>query len=264
MTDLHVVASPSAAGSLRVATRELGLPGEVFCIADDLSLGPLADGMERGAFWRALHPFGTSEEPLPGATGSDPRDVFAPWRDLQVRVAADPPERVLVWLGGSGSDHVLLRMACAWLGKSGVALWRVPVPPMAGEHAVAAHSPEALVTFLPNAVFLGHPEIEALALEFADIASSPGLLRETDAAGRLRHLPLSAHDAAILARCPRVWTPAARVVGEVMGLSDPRNRLGDAFVASRLNQMIEAGLIESDGPRHLLRGHSVRRVTHDR
>ena len=61
MTNAHLVASVSAAGSLRFATQELGLSGDIYCIMDDLSLGPLSDGYERANFWRSLDAICTSE-----------------------------------------------------------------------------------------------------------------------------------------------------------------------------------------------------------
>lgn len=255
MTEVHLVASDSAAGSLRVAVRELGLPGKVFGILDALNLGPLSDGRERVAFWRSLAAPGYSDE-LPFQEWDD---AFAPWRELHRSVAAEKPQRLLIWVTESGADYVLLRMACHWLAAEDVALWRVPVPPEGEFHAVAAHPAEALATFAPRAVAIPRAEVAAMAEEYRRIAARPELLRECDAQGRLLFRPITAHDDFILSCCPDEWTPAARVVGEAMGRGDPRNSFGDMFVASRLQHLIAAGLVETDGPRKTLRDYRVRR-----
>jgi hypothetical protein len=255
MTDLHLVASPSAAGSLRVAAQALGLPGKVFCIMDALNLGPLSHGRERIAFWRSLLASGYSDEPPPEAW----EDAFALWRELRESVAAEKPRRVLIWVSESGADYVLLRMACHWLEVEDVALWRVPVPPNDGFHAVAVHPPEALAAFAPKAVAILRGEVTAMAEEYRCIAARPELLRECDAQGRLLFRTITAHDDFILSCCPYEWTPAARAVGEAMGRGDPRNSFGDMFVASRLQHLIAAGLVDVDGPRRTLRDYRVRR-----
>lgn len=256
MTDIHLVASDSAAGSLRVAIGELGLPGKVFNIMDALNLGPLSDGRERVAFWRSLAAPGYSDE-LP-FQGWD--DAFAPWRELRRSVAVEKPQRLLIWVSESGADYVLLRMACHWLAAEDAALWRVPVPPEGEFHAVAVHPPEALATFAPRAVAIGRAEVAAMAEEYVRVAARPELLRECDAQGRLLFKSITAHDDFILSCCPAEWTPAARVVGQAMGQSDPRNAFGDMFVASRLQHLIATGLMDADGPRRTLRDYRVRRT----
>lgn len=255
MTDLHLVASPSAAGSLRLAVRTLGLPGQVFCIMDALNLGPLSDGRERVAFWRSLLAPGYSDEPP--SEGWD--DAFAPWRELRRTIAAERPQRLLIWVGESGADYVFLRMACHWLEGEDIALLRVSVPPNGGLHAVAVHPPEALVTFAPGAITIPQVELAAMVEEYGRIAARPELLRECDAQGRLLFKSITAHDDFILSCCPYEWMLAARVVGEAMGRSDPRNALDDMFVASRLQHLIAAGLVDAEGPRRMLRDYWVRR-----
>ena len=255
MTDLHLVASNSAAGALRFATHKLALPGKVFCIMDDLCLGPLSDGRARAEFWRSLMVPGYSDQPLP----AEWKDAFAPWHELRRRVADEKPQRLLIWTSGSGADYVFLRMACRWLIAGDVALWRVPVPPKDGFHAVAVHTPEALTRFMPTAIAVSPVQVAAMAQEYDDIATRPELLRECDAQGHLLFKPVAAHDELLLSCCPADWALAARVVGQVMGSSDPRNPLGDMFIASRLQHLIAEGLVEADGPRTTLRDYRIRR-----
>ena len=149
---------------------------------DALNLGPLSDGRERVAFWRSLLAPGYSDEP-PSETWED---AFAPWRELCRYVAAEKPQRVLIWMSESGADYVLARMACHWLAEENVALWRVPVPPKDGFHAVAVYPPEALAAFAPEAIAIPRGEVTAMAKEYRCIATRPELLRECDATGRLQ------------------------------------------------------------------------------
>lgn len=255
MTDIHLVASDSAAGSLRAAVAGQGLAGKVFCIMDALNLGPLADGRERVAFWRSLAAPGYSDEVL----SQEWDDVFTPWHKLRQCVVADKPRRLLIWMSESGADYVLLRMACHWLSAEEVALWRVSVPPRDGFHAVAVHPPKALAALAPKAVAIPLEEVAEMADEYVRIAARPELLRESDAQGRLLFRSMAAHDDFILNCCPYEWTAAARVVGEAVGRGDPRNSFGDMFVASRFQHLIAAGRVEADGPRRTLRDYRVRR-----
>jgi hypothetical protein len=102
VADIHLVASNSAASSLGVAVRELGLQGKVFCIMDALDVGPLSDGRERVAFWRSLAAPGY-DDGLPLEAWDD---AFAPWHELRRLVAADKPQRLLIWASQSGADYV--------------------------------------------------------------------------------------------------------------------------------------------------------------
>lgn len=255
MKDLHLVASNSAAGSLRAAIREFGLPGEVFCIMDALELGPLSDGRARAAFWRSLMVPDDSDELL----SQDRDDAFAPWRDLRARVTVEKPQRLLIWVSESGGDYVLLRMACHWLAAEEVALWRVPVSPQGELHSVAVHAPKALAKFARKAVVISPADVNAMAEEYPRIAARPASLRECDVQGHLLFRPITAHDDFILSLCPREWTLAARVVGDVMGRSDSRNPLGYIFVASRLRHLIAVGLMEVDMEGETLRDYRIRR-----
>lgn len=45
-----------------------------------------------------------------------------------------------------------------------------------------------------------------------------------------------------------------------MGNCDAQNLVGDVFLGARLNALIDAGLVESSGPRTTLRDYSVRLV----
>lgn len=264
MNDLHLVASVSAAGSLRIANRGPSLSGDTFCVIDDLSLGPLSDGYKRADFWRKLtsdasEPAPEISQPSYAEYGFSTSDAFAPWRHLLKRLKQHPPRRVLIWVSASGADYVMLRMACHWLASTNASLWQVKVPARQGYHSVAVNPPEALVIFAPAALPITTLKAKALADEFEDIASRPEPLREVDAQNRLSFKPISVHDALILESCPQQWTLAARVIGEAMGRCDPRNGLGDVFLASRLRHLIDTGVVEADYADRPIRHYNVRK-----
>lgn len=245
MQDIHVVDGDSAQGGLRYAVQCHGVRGDVVALNDALSLGPLGNPAERTAFLRTMYlpPIGFIDPDFKDETDT----VFARWSDLQARCQV--PSRVFLWTSGSGSDHVLLRMACHFLQGSRAALWQVVVPPDdMGYEAVAAHPPEALARFAATATPLSHQTVQALAREYVAIAARPEPIRESDADGALHYRPLDWHDALLMGSCPRHWTRVAWVVGQAMGRCDRRNALSDMFFATRLLALIDAGRIESRTP----------------
>ncbi|WP_312316981.1 DUF3658 domain-containing protein [Stenotrophomonas sp.] len=246
MRDLHIAAGDSAAGSLRHAIAIGRMQGEVFSINDDLSIGPLSSAAGRIAFLRTLilpPPHVDAEE---HSSGMDD-DVFARWEALRIRCQS--PGRVMLWISGSASDHVLLRMACHALQTTRATLWRVPVPAFEdGHEAVAALPVDALVRFASGARPLSADTVATLADEFAQIAARPELLRQCDANGALRYRAIDCHDAMLLDCCLRHWVPANRVIGDAMARCEPRNAMGDYFFAARLRALIDAGRVETRTP----------------
>ncbi len=253
MTDLHIILSLSAAGTLKRAVEKKLLTGEVFAINDMPGVGPLDDGKKRTEFLRAL-PF--REEPIYWL----PRDadVFKPWHQLQVRLREKPVDRLIIWAGSDGNDYVFIRMACHWLERIPVNLMLVQAPPLMGYHSIAIYSVEQLAPLINMAVSLNTAERNALAREYGNIVSHPGLLRECDANGVLQFKELDAHDSLILRFCSRRWQTAVRVIGQTMGHSDPRNSLGDAFISFRLEHLIVSGQVVADGPHTSMRTFRVK------
>ncbi len=242
MQDIHVVDGDSAEGSLRYAVQRYGVRGDVVALRDMLSLGPLDSVQHRLSFLRTLFlpPVGFIDPDVEDATAN----IFARWSDLSARCQV--PTRIILWTSASGSDHVLLRMACHFLQRSRAALWQVIVPPFEGRwEAVAAHPPEALARFAATASPLPSHIVARLAREYLQIAARPEPVRETNADGTLQYRPIDWHDPLLLDACPRHWTRAAWVVGQAMGRCDPRNSLPDMFFASRIGALVEAGKLES-------------------
>ena len=250
--DIHLVSSPSAAGTLRHAIDRRLLDGETWCADDRPEVGPLDDGRGRAAFWRMLLQDSAMEP-----DGPDRVDFFAPWQALRARLRGDGSGRVLIWASDSGSDQVLLRMACHFLGEA--QLVQVPVPPRDGLHAVALHDVDALLACLPRARALDRTVVTQWAHAFRQMAARPDTLRESDPDGVLVFRPLSAHDGLLLGACTEHWQDAARVVGGAMRGCDPRNPLGDTFLAWRLRRLVADGRLQADAPALALRGFRVRR-----
>ncbi len=248
---LHVVLGESAAGSLRAACASLGLPGSVFGIPDDLSHGPLGDGVERLEFMRDCFR-GYDEWTL------DRADAFAPWDDLALLVGRDRPGAVAIWAGQSASEATFLAMACWRLSRGVEPLLHVDGPAEEWRGGLGAYAPAELLSFWGGRRSLSGDERQALALEFERLRDGSGLLRRLEG-GAVRGVPLDTYDGLLLAACPGEFTPAARVVGDAMGSCDAGNPMSDLFFASRLRHLVESGLVEAEGPRERLRDYAVRK-----
>ncbi len=248
---LHIVLGGSAEGSLRAACASLGLPGSVFGIPDDLSHGPLGDGVARLAYMREC--FRGYDDWV-----VDQTDAFAPWDDLRRLVERERPETVAVWAGESASDATFLAMACWRLPASVGTLLRVAVPAEEWRGGLGAYAPAELLRFWGGRRPLSGRERQALALEFARLRDESGLLRRLEG-GVVSGVPLDAYDALLLDACPEEFTPAPRVVGAAMGACDARNPLTDLFLACRLRHLVDSGEVEAAGPRSRLRDYAVRR-----
>lgn len=253
MTDLHITSSLSVAGALSWAIKKQQLTGEAFAINDTPGIGPLDEGKKRMAFLRGL----SFEKEGANWTNRD-IDVFERWQQLKTRLSENPVDRLVIWAGSDGNDYVFIRMACHWLERVPVNVILVQSAPLMGYHSIAVYSVEQLAPMIGQALPLSTAARSRFAREYEEIVARPEMLRECDEHGVLQFRELSAHDDEILAVCNRRWKPAVRVIGATMGLSNPRNSLGDAFVSSRLEHLIVSGLIEADGPRTSMRTFRVR------
>ncbi|MBS0026534.1 DUF3658 domain-containing protein [Chitinophaga sp. 22321] len=253
MSDLHLAVTFSTAGVLRWAINEKMLTGEAIAVDEIPSIGPLDDGKERIAFLKALC-FDDQREFL----YEHKTDAFECWHSLQVRLRDVPVNRLVIWSGTDGSDYVFTRMACYWLEGIPVEVSLVKVPPYHGYHSISVYSFYELASFITDAEPLNLAERKTLAEEYMRIVAHPGLLRECDERGQLQFLDLSAHDAEIMSYCSRRWTSAVRVMGQTLGLHDPKNSLSELLVGGRMKALIEAGKLESKGTLKFLRTFHVR------
>lgn len=248
---LHLALGDHAAGGLRAACQTHGMPGGVHTIPDDLSHGPLTDGRARLDYMRAC--FRGYDDWTSAAA-----DAFAPWLELTRLLDEGRPGPILVWSGDNVSEASFLAMACWWLAGRPAPLLHVPIPPIDGRRHVATWTPAELAGLFADRRQLSGEERVRLAESFADIRDHTGLLRRWED-GRIIGVPTDRYDPLLLESCPPAWTPAGRVVGAAMGRCDPPNLMSDLFFASRLQVLIEAGRIESEGPRFRLRDYIVRR-----
>lgn len=253
MSDLHLTASIIAFDILSAAIRKGLLAGEAYAVNDIPGTGPLDDGIKRKAFLRSLN---FRKE---GVNWSDAEpNAFAPWLRLQQRLWHLPPTQLIIWAAGDGDDYVFLRMACRWLENIPVNVMVVKVPPKQNHYSLYVYSDEELAPMAHQAVPLDDMKRHALAREYDTIVSRPELLRECDKNGMLQFLKLSAYDDRLLAECNQRWKSAIRVIGQVLGLSNTRNNVNDAFLCSRLEHLIITGRIIADAPRTELRAFRVR------
>jgi hypothetical protein len=253
---LHLALGDSAAGCLREACRNHGLPGKAFGIPDDLSHGPLDDGQKRIDYMRAS--FRGYDDWNLWARNST--DAFDPWRALITRIEEEGLDTVVLWSGENASESTFLAMACQWLADYTGRVLQVTMPGADGCHYVAIYSPAELAELYASARELTDTERAALAGEFRRIRDETGLLRRWEK-GRVTGISPAHYDQLLLASCKGDWTPAPRVIGSAMSRCDRHNLVSDLFFSSRLQQLIDAGRVEADGDRSRMRDYAVRLVS---
>jgi hypothetical protein len=251
MPPLHVALGDHAADLLAIACHLHGLPGEVLAIPDDLSHGPLHDGEARVAWMRACYAGG-----FEWTAPTD--DAFVPWRALEARLLAEPGP-VALWGGDNASEGTFVAMACARLRGRAPSLLRVTLPAGSRTHVGRFDPAELAAAFERGARTMTADEIDAAAANFEALRDE-GAPRRVWNDGALRGAPADVFDALLLAACDDAWRPAARVVGDAMARCDPRQSVSDVWLNARLQAAIDAGRVETDGPRTTLRAYAVRAV----
>lgn len=247
---LHLTLGASAAGGVRAFCTDYGVAGTVVGIEDDLSHGPLDDGITRISYLRACHA-GYDE------WRSDLTDAFTPWRELNELLDRERPDAIIIWAGDNVAEATFLAMVCESLVVRPVPLLRVTVTNEHGLPYVAVYAPEVLAQLFESRHLIGTVERAGLVAEVARIRDQTGLLRRWED-GRIIDVSLDYYDPLLMRVCGNSWTIAARVIGAAMGLSDARNLLNDLFLCSRLQVLIDIGQIEADGPRSTMRDYAVR------
>lgn len=235
---------------MRTACRRFGLPGRVRVIGEDLSHGPLDDGVARIAYMRRRY-LGFERWTYRRS------DAFSSWRRLARLIAAGGAGRVIVWFSDSVADRVFLAMACHWLADADVCLATAHVPPIDGRHGVGVALPGALASLFDQAAELGAGERVNLARDF-DRLSAPGVMLRRREEGGLRSIPLESYDSFLRDAVDSAWQPAQRIVAAAMARCDTHNRMTDLFFSSRLQRLIAEGEIEVRGERGRLADYVVR------
>ena len=245
--------SNSTRGSLQIAIKKGKFSGKVVNPDDSAGIGPLDDGIKRLEFLAGLG-YGLAMDSKLILSGN----AFRRWGKLLRRLSKSPVKRIIIWVSGSGSDYVFLRMACWWLEAVPIDLFVLRVPAKDNCYHTAEYPPGELASMMDRVQLLPLSERAMLSREYEYIARQPELLRECDTEGKLLFRALDFHDPLVLRSCSRTWKKAAYVVGKAMGNGDPKNVNSDIFLSSRLEYLIERGLIEADGPRTSLRSFNIR------
>ncbi|WP_410493681.1 DUF3658 domain-containing protein [Chitinophaga sp. Ak27] len=68
------------------------------------------------------------------------------------------------------------------------------------------------------------------------------------------------HDKEFLEHChPTRWRSAVRIVGQTIGLSNPRNPVNEVFASGRIKALVEAGKLKGRGDITSMRAFEVKR-----
>lgn len=250
LNPLHLTLGDSAAGCLRVAIQSHGMPGNVSSIRDDLSHGPLDDGIERLDYMRACY----GEE---GNWPTDVTDAFEPWHEVLELITREEPEAIIIWRGDNVSEVTFLAMACWQLRQLLTPLFQVVITGADDIPYVAVRMPAELAEMYPGHRELSQSERKQLSEDFVRIRRETGLLRRWEN-GRIIGVPLDRYDQFLKESCTSNWAPAARVVGTAMSRCDRNNMMSDSFFFSRLRLLIDQGCFENDGRQNKLRDYAVR------
>ncbi|CUH42380.1 DUF3658 domain-containing protein [Ruegeria atlantica] len=247
---LHIALGDSAAGSLRAACSDHGMPGSVFCIPEDLSHGPLNNGVSRIAYMQTCFE-GYDDWWI------DVVDAFVPWDVLISKVRQENVNTLVVWAGETVSEETFLCMACWWLREQTVRLLRPVVQPKHGHYSVAVQTPAELADQYHSASELSNAIRDEKANVFEKLRNDDRTLRHWNN-GSIETVQTDFYDCLLLACCSDTWQPAARVVGAAMGSCDGHNAMSDLFFSSRLRHLIEKGTIDVSGTIKRLRDYQVR------
>jgi len=247
---LHIALGDSAAGSLRVACSNHGMPGSVFSIPDDLSHGPLDDGRLRVDYMRSCFE-GYDDWWI------DVDDAFTPWNALVSKIDEANVDTVIVWAGDNVSEETFLCMACWWLREQPVRLLRPVVQSEPGRNYVAVQAPADLADMFPTAGELSNAVRGEKASSFRRLCDDHGVLRHWNK-GWVETVSADFYDHLLRVCLPDDWQVAARVVGAAMGQCDNHNAMSDLFFSSRLRRLIENGVVDVKGKPEQLRDYYVR------
>ena len=128
-------------------------------IPDDLSHGPLDDGVARAEYMRACYRDYDEEWEY------NTLDAFTPWLELIERLNRDRHDAVVVWTGENVSEATFLAMVCERLAGRPEQIVHVTVPGRHGRNYVVVHAPEELRAFLASWRALSDAERAGLAQE---------------------------------------------------------------------------------------------------
>jgi hypothetical protein len=251
-TVLHVVFTPSGAGSLRVALEDAGRDDEVISLFDCLSFGPInRPDMSLRSKW--------VEHEL-GRTGWDEidRDSGTFWRE-----ALSPGRRMVAWLSRrsameyAGFLEWLWRMGdspCEVVDLSEVMISRCPAQGSARLPVLAM----SLGMLNPDRIGrdklwdLAEPLQQSTQRRYRDLwqrlRSENAPLRVIEG-GELVSAPISFFDARLMSYVTNDWQKVAMVIGQTLAaeVDDEVLQVGDIVLAARISALVESGRLEIQG-----------------
>ena len=248
---VHLVLGSSAGGNVRAAMALDGTNGRVIVLDDDLCHGPLGDLRARGRYLEAcLQHYG--EPPI-----LTPRAIenFEACLD---ELSDSSTLEVCIWAGENASERTFLGLICFNLQNFKGSITRIGAEGLKSVPYIGAQPPELLVDLFERRETVGPTQQSSLAQMYCSLRDTGCELRQWDAGG-IRNISLDFYDDLLLSSCPQHWTPAARVVGEAMGLCEEHNLLGDVFLSGRLKHLVASNAVDVHGPQENLRTFKIRR-----
>lgn len=244
---LHVLFTPSGAGTLRQTLVQQGRTEQVACPFDDFSFGPVgADDTARVAWveeelgitdWQSV-----VAETAPFLEASCSNDVLpVAWisrRDTRSYAGflwwlshlGDAPCKIIdvtgLKVGGAGTDMA------PWLAISPAAL-----------------VPEEMARLLDTERDLGAVERGEYQAQWSQLLSDNAPLRVVDRDGSLTSAPISYFDPLLISCATSAWQKMARIIGEALAsfLDDGVHQTGDLILYGRACVLAEEGSLEWRG-----------------
>jgi hypothetical protein len=249
---LHVVFTPSGAGSLKQALEHAGRDDQVISFFDDLSFGPInppdpllrTKWVESELGWTGWDALGRDSERFwREALSFDHRKIAWLSRRSAMEYAG-----FLEWLWRVGDDF------CETIDLTDFKVFRRP------EHGppTPAHLAISLAGLLPKEIVdsdlfgqtrtlseTARRKYRAL-WEQLRAENAPLRVLENNA---LISAPISFYDALLMSYVTDDWQKVARIVGHALAfqMDDCIFQTGDLFLAARVNALVEVGLLELQG-----------------
>ena len=248
---LHLVLEGSAEGCLSAACKSFRLPGVVHAIEDDFSHGPLENGPGREKYLRdCYHGYSAHQKKLI-------IDTLAPWVALNEKLHRKSIEQVCIWAGENASEKTFSGMVCWNLRLYEGSITTVGATGLEPPPYIAAHSPKVLANLFTTRELLNKNHRTVLVDSFIRTRDEALILRRWDD-GEVISVAENYYDSLLIRSCSTEWRIAARIVGEAMSRCDDNNLIGDVFLTSRLQYLIDNNIIQSKGVRNSLREYWVR------
>ncbi len=267
---VHVVFSPSAAGTLRKALKRLGKTDRVIGLPDSLSVGPIdpPDEILRQSWGRSVL---RTDSILPNRFDGDPLEVERTWAE-----ATAPEARPVFWtcLSSPMEHSCFLAFAARMEGRSfdvidttdldSTTIDGIERPGSTG--VMRAHDLVASGLFDKRRAF-------SLAEHRAAVAAWTDLRRENAPFrivrdGRLVSAPLTHYDALLVEQAREEWEIAPRLIGRVMdvlhkGIAPTGHGrgdiAGDVVLLGRMIALGDNGALRIAGPGPGMRAFQVSR-----